>query len=1194
MQLAPTVSIPDELELARVEGHLVVFAGAGVSMGPPALLPSFRDLAEDVGGAVEPLLEADERALDRYLGRLERNNVRVQERARDRLRRRRSGHNVIHESLLGIFGEASRVRLITTNFDTHFTTAAESVFGDTRLPFYVGPALPPGPTFRGIAQLHGSLDQEQDRLVLTDTDFATAYMADGWASRFLVGVFAERTILFVGYSITDPLMQYLIRALPAGKRSFALCHQEEVASWKELAVTSVTFGTGQHGERFGELNDALKRWRWYAQASPTDHAQELKALIRTGPPASPVDADYLRARVRTEAGRTVFSGAATETEWFSWAANEGLLDPLTDEASSDAEAASWALWTLDRFASGDAPPLLKFMRRRGPHVHRALAMHIAIHLARGPLPPEAVLGRFVALLTNQRPRKDSGVHQYEWLLRRLVDEKCDREALALLRWMTFLRLETVERYYALFESEEESEAVRPLTNRVDMVASPSDLGHFMKEKGPALAALASDELIELGMQRIGEAYELLSLAGAVGEGSVDWFSLGRTAIAPSNQDTFSHPEDVVLDLVRCGLDHWSEAEPSRLEAFGNEFSQDDRSLVRRLALYAVSRCTTLAADAVLERAREERWAMDFQARPEFYRVLKTHYAGASEGAKESFIGTLRNEDVWGDLDSGHAHVRFSISCLLARLDPTGDATTAFADAERSAHPEWAEQDPDGYLTRIEVGVRGEAPSPLSAEKLLAADVGEALSDLADALGGENDSETGQALLGAAQQAVTTDPRWGVNLLEVASTRPEVPSALTNAVLWALRDVVPDAETQLTFLSLIERWQWPEEVSRPLGSVLDWWARRLASGYSEAHLDAIERAADVLYKRSKSVGPAIASETGWTEQAMNHPAGHAAEVWWMVANARNRVDGQFVLAIGDGERERWERVLVDTSAAGSYGRVILAMASDRLSNGDHPWAQKHLFPAFDPENGLDRASQLWDGRLSQHHFSWTTIAGLAHSFEQFFSRSSSLVPARARELGDFVGLLVTHPAESGFSLRLLQSFVRGAAPDARLAFADSLPKHLGGLERDGRLRVWNDILGPYWRDRRTNVPLALSPEEIGAMSQWITVLPEVADRVIGELRQTDGDNLPHAEGLIWEWSQDPEWVRAHPREASETIKWLAERRSIPTWMCDKALGILETSWKEGAAVETVLAATEVLAAIPWDPAFEFANRLRRGT
>src|SRR5580704_5844454 len=156
MHLSPSLSIPASLEEARVAGHLVVFAGAGVSMGAPSNLPGFRSLAMDIADTVLPFEPKDKDQLDRYLERAERKSVDVQTRARDILRSRLRSHSPIHEHLLGIFGAVDRVRLITTNFDPYFTDAANKLW-PAAIRMHLGPALPPGRAFQGIVQLHGSL-----------------------------------------------------------------------------------------------------------------------------------------------------------------------------------------------------------------------------------------------------------------------------------------------------------------------------------------------------------------------------------------------------------------------------------------------------------------------------------------------------------------------------------------------------------------------------------------------------------------------------------------------------------------------------------------------------------------------------------------------------------------------------------------------------------------------------------------------------------------------------------------------------------------------------------------------------------------------------------------------------------------------------------------------------------------------------
>jgi hypothetical protein len=63
------VDFPEPLLNALRERQLVVFAGAGVSMGPPANMPGFRELARQVAEGTGLFIGEDEPE-DRFLGRV--------------------------------------------------------------------------------------------------------------------------------------------------------------------------------------------------------------------------------------------------------------------------------------------------------------------------------------------------------------------------------------------------------------------------------------------------------------------------------------------------------------------------------------------------------------------------------------------------------------------------------------------------------------------------------------------------------------------------------------------------------------------------------------------------------------------------------------------------------------------------------------------------------------------------------------------------------------------------------------------------------------------------------------------------------------------------------------------------------------------------------------------------------------------
>ncbi len=106
------IDFPEKLLRAQMTGDLVIFAGAGVSCPAPSSLPTFRDLAKQVGSnsGVEQMENEPE---DRYLGRLGESGVRVHEAVARILTHPQSQPNDLHRLLLKIATTKTNVRLGT-------------------------------------------------------------------------------------------------------------------------------------------------------------------------------------------------------------------------------------------------------------------------------------------------------------------------------------------------------------------------------------------------------------------------------------------------------------------------------------------------------------------------------------------------------------------------------------------------------------------------------------------------------------------------------------------------------------------------------------------------------------------------------------------------------------------------------------------------------------------------------------------------------------------------------------------------------------------------------------------------------------------------------------------------------------------------------------------------------------------------
>ena len=230
------VDFPIELLKALRDGELVVFAGAGVSVGPPACLPKFSGLAEEIARGTGEVKGEDEPE-DRFLGRLQHKGVHVHERAAQVLfgnEENPPAPTELHFDILRLYSKPESLRIVTTNFDLLFEQAASDVF-ETIPTSYSAPILPLGGDFEGIIHVHGDINRPGNA-ILTDADFGRAYLTEGWARRFLVALFSSFPVLFIGYSHRDVVMNYLARALTVSetKRYALVPSDQDEATIKKL------------------------------------------------------------------------------------------------------------------------------------------------------------------------------------------------------------------------------------------------------------------------------------------------------------------------------------------------------------------------------------------------------------------------------------------------------------------------------------------------------------------------------------------------------------------------------------------------------------------------------------------------------------------------------------------------------------------------------------------------------------------------------------------------------------------------------------------------------------------------------------------------------------------------------------------------------------------------------------------------
>ena len=218
--------VPGDLLQDLEDDRVVLFCGAGVSRG--AGLPDYVELVKQVYqemGFTPPVKGHSKWEWpDRLLGDLEIISLPGMVRTEVVIALDKQAKNLsFHKALLRLarLNRHSGLRLVTTNFDTFFEAADPSLHLGHNL--HSGPILPiprddRSGSWQSLVHLHGRLEplpHPNDHLIMTSADFGRAYLTEGWAARFVTHLFANFTVLFVGYSLNDPVLRYMTDAFGA-------------------------------------------------------------------------------------------------------------------------------------------------------------------------------------------------------------------------------------------------------------------------------------------------------------------------------------------------------------------------------------------------------------------------------------------------------------------------------------------------------------------------------------------------------------------------------------------------------------------------------------------------------------------------------------------------------------------------------------------------------------------------------------------------------------------------------------------------------------------------------------------------------------------------------------------------------------------------------------------------------------------
>ena len=1142
-------------------GRVVFFCGAGVSASPGSGLPGFADLVDHVyaeNGMVEDEVEREALDLDesdgmrrqpkfdKALGLLERPERLGPQALRrtviQRLSRRPVGSLVVHEALIALSRHKHGVRLVTTNFDNRFVEAGlEERFVDA------APKLPiPKPhDWSTLVHLHGRIapDDDGSGLVLTAADFGRAYLTEQWAARFVTELFREFTVVFVGYSVADPVMGYMVDALAAERSkgvrfasAYAFAHHDGTDAgelkardgWLAKNVAPILYDGSDDHRLVGETLIEWSRIR-----NDPFHARSQIAINEMakmpGGPDDPAVERVVWALQDPAAAKALADSSPVEEEadfakvakWLDMFLEKGLLRCAASDANPGMEDQDPAYVRLVDSGYRHANP--QTVDRTRAHLARWLARHAHV--------PQ-VFDRVVR----------GGGHMHPCLRleieRRLADADAEIYPRLRLLWTVlsgsasadpWKSLWTPDRYGAAVSEAErlhiEEEAIECLAPRLVVRPGPGRglafRRYFGKTAGsiPLIDACGHLELVsgdEDGRHQVKEVLEMPGVLsrhaetltghleralalGAEDDGVTENSCLYRPSIAAHDQNREHDGWTHLIDLARDAYFALAKTDRSRGENLLSRWVLSRYSLLKRLALHALAENVKSdirhARKLLIAGRRPGLWELDL--RREVLRFFRLAGSRLPRGLRAEIVRAihagpkLKMKTAPADYTQTIRREKaLRLRKLLesgARLDKKSRVLAEEMDSGRGDAPDERDEFAVWHEARW---VRDEEFAP---RQLLDGSVAEVVALL----------EQGEMGRDEFRGFVLLQPVKSVSALRRLAERGKWPGPLWQGFFWSASAILERLKSGSRFQDHVARVlaAAPDELFAKVGPAAGRFVKDLAEKYGADREQGLETLWTKAWSGVGDTRPETSDLDDPLTDALNHAAGKLAEaalirLW--------KHEPEFGAGLPAPVRPYFNAIGTDRN--GQLGRVMLMTSLYQLFTIDPDWVREHLIARLSPARS-EEASALWSA------FGWspTVRPDLLRAFKGPFLETmcGGLDGGQTEErlTGLFMAICLDGPGE--LSEQEVQRVVGSMSEAALTSVLKSLKDRLTG-DSDRRERVWREKVHPWLQHHWPRAGVRNTSETSVAMLNMLVecgnAFPDAAEWSLEFLRPLDAHGL----------------------------------------------------------------------------------------
>jgi hypothetical protein len=927
---------------------------------------------------------------------------------------------------------------------------------------------------------------------VTDKDFGRAYLLEAWAARFLERMFSAFTVLFIGYSHGDVVMQYLARSLgPSGKR-FVCTSDGHDPAWRQYGLTPVPYVVmdGDHAA----LPTFVARWAELSSMGQTQHRALIADLVAAGPPTIPEQVSYLDEVLKHPERIRYFVEKARGRDWFAWVAERPAFQALFDHDRAETDPARTLMsWVADycMLDESTSPLALQAMRDKPwpPDIRRTVVHRLF-----------AYDGEMASWLS-------------PWLLLALQNAPGSRDdlldmLLAGAKWGV-----NVDLAITLFEDRARP-VLKPAISFVDPETARFEVGlpgdeHWLSEAWSKVFAPALDEhlasITASVDEQVARLYRALHSLGS----DVDPVSFRRSAIEPHEQDSFQEPIDVLIDAARDCIEHALAHDIRLADRCIDSWVNRSEALFHRLAVHAWRVRADRTPDEKLRWLEAQNWLWEIPLQHEVYLLLHDAVPTASDEIMQVFVDAAKAGPPADGDDDVSPYRSYNLLAWLARSAPDRPSVSQAFEDSQAAHPDFAVREhPDlnSYMTSGFV----EDALPYSADELharIAEDPGAAIAVLR---GFQSDSFpfTGPTWTGALRSLQACVSAYPGDGLMVANVLQPDDGDLRNAIIRGWDAADHDEQALRDVLAAIDSWD-RDEIRHAAAKMLSNGGTQTNPTPWHRYPRARETARNLW--PTKPVPGVIDEGEDLVMEAINHPAGDLAQFWskvvqWEWTQAGDAWDG-----LTDELTSELDRMVSADDRNGLLASTFLASQLHFYFAADQDWASSRLLPLFDWSGDEKRARGAWHGFLTWGRPNDGLLAaGLLDAYVETCRHLDALGSRLSHELSTQLASITLHSGEN--PLEWLPGFVLAASEDLRVSWADQVGRFLEELGPDEAGTQWERWISAYWSGRVQSTPLPLTSTEASAMAPWLIGLPTVREQAVTLLVQTPA-RLPQHGGFL---------------------------------------------------------------------------------